>query len=45
MLGLLYINTGNKRAGIIELDSFCMSEPDLIITGGVRAYLRDLTNN
>lgn len=45
MLGLLYVNTGNKRAGIIELDSFCMSEPDLIITGGVRAYLRDLTNN
>ncbi len=43
MLGLLYINSGEKRAGIIVLDSFCMSEPDLIITGGVRAYLREIT--
>jgi tetratricopeptide (TPR) repeat protein len=43
MLGLLYINSGNKRSGIITLDSFCMSEPDLIITGGVRAYLSEIT--
>ncbi|MCD8378149.1 MAG: tetratricopeptide repeat protein [Candidatus Gastranaerophilales bacterium] len=43
MLGLLYINSGNKRSGIIILDSFCMSEPDLIITGGVRAYLKQIT--
>jgi len=43
MLGILYINSGNKRSGIITLDSFCMSEPDLIITGGVRAYLREVT--
>ena len=43
MVGLLYVMTGQKRAGMITLDSFCMSEPDLIITGGVREYLRDLT--
>ena len=43
MLGLLYVQTGDKRAGMITLDSFCMSEPDLIITGGVREYLRELT--
>ena len=43
MLGLLYINSGNTRSGIITLDSFCMSEPDLIITGGVRAYLREIS--
>lgn len=43
MLGLLYVNSGDMRAGIITLDSFCMSEPDLIITSGVRAYLRELT--
>lgn len=43
MLGLLYVNSGDVRAGIITLDSFCMSEPDLIITSGVRAYLRELT--
>ena len=43
MVGLLYIYSGNKRAGMITLDSFCMSEPDLIITEGVRAYLRELS--
>lgn len=43
MLGLLYIYSGDKRAGIIALDSFCMSEPDLIITDGVRQYLRELS--
>jgi len=43
MLGLLYIFSGDKRAGMITLDSFCMSEPDLIITDGVRSYLRDIS--
>lgn len=45
MVGLLYVMTGQKRAGMITLDSFCMSEPDLIITNGVREYLRDLTQD
>ena len=43
MLGLLYIMNGDKRAGMITLDSFCMSEPKLIITDGVRTYLRQLS--
>lgn len=43
MVGLLYIASGDKRAGIITLDAFCMAEPDLIITGGVQNYLRTLT--
>lgn len=43
MIGLLYVKIGEKRAGMITLDSFCMSEPDLIITDGVRAYLRELS--
>lgn len=43
MVGLLYISMGEKRAGIITLDSFCNAEPDLIITSGVRNYLRTLT--
>lgn len=43
MLGLLYIDTGQTRTGIMTLDDFCMSEPDLILTHGVRNYLRDLT--
>lgn len=43
LLGLLYIHSGNKLKGIMTLDDFCMSEPDLIITQGVKNYLRDLT--
>ena len=43
MLGLLYVETGQTRMGIMTLDDFCMSEPDLILTHGVRNYLRDLT--
>ena len=43
MVGLLYVSIGEKRAGMITLDSFCMSEPDLIITDGVRAYLHELS--
>lgn len=44
MVGLLYIASGEKRAGIITLDAFCLAEPDLIITGGVRNYLRTITS-
>ena len=43
MLGLLYIKTGEKRKGVIVLDDFCMSEPDLLITPAVRQYLKDIT--
>ena len=43
MLGLLYVETGDIQRGIMTLDDFCMSEPDLILTQGVRNYLRDLT--
>ena len=43
MLGLLYVETGDIQKGIMTLDDFCMSEPDLILTQGVRSYLRDLT--
>ena len=45
MLGLLYVMTGEKRAGMITLDSFCLSEPDLIVTGGIREYLRQLSQD
>ncbi len=43
MLGLLYIESGQTQRGIMTLDDFCMSEPDLIITHGVKSYLRDVT--
>lgn len=43
ILGLLYVASGDTRRGIIILDEFCMSEPDLIITSGIRMYLKELT--
>lgn len=42
MLGLLYIENGDLRGGIIKLDEFCMSEPDLIITSAIRNYLKQI---
>lgn len=42
MLGLLYVNNGEVRRGIIKLDEFCMSEPDLLITDAVRHYIKNL---
>lgn len=44
MLGLCYIESGDIRRGIIKLDEFCMREPYLITTSGVRKYLKELTN-
>lgn len=42
MLGLLYVESGNVRRGIIILDEFAMSEPDLIITRAVKEYIKGL---
>lgn len=42
MLGLLYVANGDVRSGIIKLDEFCMREPDLLITGAVRDYIREI---
>ncbi|MEI8128997.1 MAG: tetratricopeptide repeat protein [bacterium] len=42
LLGLLYIENGDFRRGIIKLDEFCMKEPDLLITSGVRSYLKGI---
>ncbi len=44
MLGLLYIQKGETKKGIIKLDEFCSKEPKLIITGAVKSYLSELTN-
>lgn len=43
MVGLLYIEKGNTKRGIIKLDEFCMAEPKLIITGAIKNYLKELT--
>ena len=42
MLGLLYIQTGEKRRGVIILDDVCMSEPDLLITPAIKQYIKDI---
>jgi len=40
--GLLYIAKGDTKAGFVKLDEFCINEPNLILTTGVRAYLKTL---
>lgn len=42
ILGLLYVQSGDIRAGVIKLDEFCMREPDLIITSAVQNYLKQI---
>lgn len=43
MLGLLYIENGNLKRGIIILDEFVMHEPDLIITPAIKQYIKEKT--
>lgn len=43
-LGLLYIASGETRKGVIILDEICMEEPNLIITGAIRQYLKEVTS-
>lgn len=42
ILGLLYVEKGDVRRGIIKLDEFCMKEPDLLITGAVQSYIKTI---
>lgn len=42
ILGLLYVENGDLRSGIIKLDEFCMKEPNLLITSAVRDYLQQI---
>ena len=42
MLGLLYIENGDLCRGIIILDEFTMSEPDLLITRGIKPYIKQV---
>lgn len=44
MIGLLYIQKGETKKGIIKLDEFCSKEPNLIITSAVKSYLSEITN-
>lgn len=42
MLGLLYIESGQKARGITKLDQFCVSQPSLFITNEVKTYIRNI---
>ena len=44
MLGVLYIQSGSTRKGVILLDELCSEEPDLLITPAIRQYLKDITS-
>lgn len=43
MLGLLYIESGDLKRGLIILDEFTSVEPDLIITHAVKHYVKEKT--
>lgn len=43
ILGILYIETGKARKGVIMLDELCMEEPDLLIISAIRQYLKEVT--
>lgn len=43
MVGLLYIQKGETSIGITVLDEFCNNEPNLLVTAGVRKYIKDIT--
>ena len=43
MLGLLQIQAGQTRKGVITLDDLCTQEPNLLITPAIRQYLKEIT--
>ncbi len=43
VIGLLYVQKGHVTTGITVLDDFCDKEPNLIITAGVKNYIKHLT--
>ena len=42
MVGLLFIEKGEKEAGIIKLDEFAMMNQNLIISQGIKTYIKTL---
>jgi len=43
--GLILIEQGKLEAGINKLDEFCFEEPEMILTKGIKTYLRELAPN
>jgi len=44
LLGFMHIEAGNKGRGLAVLDDFCLTEPDLLITSGVKYYMKEIKN-
>lgn len=44
MIGLIYIKKGHVTTGITILDDFCNKEQNLLITTGVKEYIKSLTD-
>ena len=42
LLGFMYLEAGNKQKAMVLFDSFCMTEPDLMLTSGVKYYMRQV---
>ena len=42
-IGLIYIAKGQTNRGITILDNFVMNEPKLLITDGVKYYIKGMT--
>ena len=40
MVGLIYIVIGDKESGIIKLDEFYIMNPNLILSEGVKTFLK-----
>ena len=45
MVGLLFIHKGDISTGVTVLDEFCNKEPNLLITVGVKEYLKQITKS
>lgn len=43
LIGLLYIQNGEQSTGITVLDDFCDKEQNLLVTKGIKNYLKELT--
>ncbi len=43
IVGLLQIQTGQIRKGVIILDDLCAQEPDLLIIPAIKQYLKEVT--
>lgn len=42
LLGFMYVESDNKKRGLIILDDFCLTEPDLMITSGIKYYMKEI---